>query len=346
MVLLHIGGALPSTMHLPISSEDTLHIYRYLCIHVLIADEQFLLLINVPIQDHTQQLEIYKVFNIVIPHGNFSACYNINCKYIGITYDKVKAMAILEQQLSICQKANGQFCSINAPLQPLANPPSCIIPIYTKNKARIEKGCSLQIRNGNSVNIPTPIAPNVWILTSAPTAHLSRGSTKIHQNRNTHPHYSTTTSMQHYITTFSSTTMLWNSGNNYQHIPQHRKPQHDEYIITRIQNIATTRGPLDGTQHHHLVNLPTVPIDQLYKHMVSRTRLITPFMSTDESVGNTPSIWTLFSHTGIYIMAIGSLIHEGLGIFCCYFFWCWPARLAHWPLQSGSLWHTIGGMMM
>ena len=40
-------------------------------------------------------------------------------------------------------------------------------------------------------------------------------------------------------------------------------------------------------------------------------------------------------------MAIGLLIPAGLGIFCCYFFWCWPARLAWWPLQSGSMWHTI-----
>ena len=45
---------LPSTTHLPISPEDALHFYRYLYTHILIKDEQFLLLIDVPIQDHTQ----------------------------------------------------------------------------------------------------------------------------------------------------------------------------------------------------------------------------------------------------------------------------------------------------
>ena len=34
----HIEETLPSTMHLPVSSEDTLHFYRYLCAHVLIAN--------------------------------------------------------------------------------------------------------------------------------------------------------------------------------------------------------------------------------------------------------------------------------------------------------------------
>ena len=171
-MLLHIVETLPLTMHLPVSSEDTLHFYRYLCTHVLIADEQFLLLIDVPIQDCTQQLEIYEVFNLIIPHGNFSACYNINNRYLGIMYDETKAVEILEEQFNTCQKANGQFFSLNTPLQPLGNPPTCIAALYTKDKAGIKKRCSLQIRKANSVSIPTTIAPNVWILTSAPTAVL------------------------------------------------------------------------------------------------------------------------------------------------------------------------------
>ena len=48
-MLSHIEETLPSTLHLPVSSEDTLHFYRYLHMHVLIANKQFLLLIDVPI---------------------------------------------------------------------------------------------------------------------------------------------------------------------------------------------------------------------------------------------------------------------------------------------------------
>ena len=62
-MLIHIKAELPSTMHLPVSSEDTLHLYRYLCTHILVAEELFLLLIDEPIQDQTQQLKIYQVFN-------------------------------------------------------------------------------------------------------------------------------------------------------------------------------------------------------------------------------------------------------------------------------------------
>ena len=39
--------------------------------------------------------------------------------------------------------------------------------------------------------------------------------------------------------------------------------------------------------------------------------------------------------------SIGSLIPIGIGLFCCYFFWCQPARLACQPLQPGNMQYTI-----
>ena len=93
-MLSHIEETLPSTLHLPVSSEDTLHFYQYLHTHVLISNKQFLLLINVPIQDRSHQLPIYKFFTLNIPHGNFTACYDINIQYLRITQDETMAVEI------------------------------------------------------------------------------------------------------------------------------------------------------------------------------------------------------------------------------------------------------------
>ena len=46
----------------------------------------------------------------------------------------------------------------------------------------------------------------------------------------------------------------------------------------------------------------SIPIEKLYKQMVSSNRPINPFMSTDESIGEIVSIWTLFSHAGYYYL--------------------------------------------
>ena len=40
-MLQHIADTLRPTLHLPISPEDTIHFYRYLCTHVLIENKQF-----------------------------------------------------------------------------------------------------------------------------------------------------------------------------------------------------------------------------------------------------------------------------------------------------------------
>ena len=94
-------------------------------------------------------------------------------------------------------------------------------------------------------------------------------------------------------------------------------------------------------QLQHLASIPSVPVDQLYRHIINGIQHITPFTSPEESTGDTALIWTMFSHRGVYIMAIGSLIPAGLGIFCCYFFWCQPARLVCQPLQPGTMQYTI-----
>ena len=86
-MLQHIADILPPTLHLPILPEDTLHFYRYPCTHVLIENKQFLLLIDIPIQDRAHQITVHQVFTLDIPHGNYSACYDINTRYFRVTTD-------------------------------------------------------------------------------------------------------------------------------------------------------------------------------------------------------------------------------------------------------------------
>ena len=134
-MLSHIEKSLLTTMYLPVLSEDTLHFYRYLCTHVCIANRQFLLLIDVPIQDKTQQISIYRIFTLDILHGNFTACYEIDTKCLGITQDKTMAVEILDKQYCTCKEANGQFCSNYTPFQPLANsrmPPALLLDAHYK----------------------------------------------------------------------------------------------------------------------------------------------------------------------------------------------------------------------
>ena len=98
-----------------------------------------MVLINVPIQDCAQQIEVYEVLNLDIPHRNFSAQYDILNKYLGITLIETSTIEISEDQFKTCQKANRQFCALITPLLPLATPPTCISALYAKDKDSIKK---------------------------------------------------------------------------------------------------------------------------------------------------------------------------------------------------------------
>ena len=105
-MLKHIADTLPPTLHLPISPEDTLHFYRYLHTHILIENKQFLLLIDVPIQDRSLQITIHEVLTLDIPQGNYSTCYGVDTKYLGITKDATMVVELSTTQFQACQEAN------------------------------------------------------------------------------------------------------------------------------------------------------------------------------------------------------------------------------------------------
>ena len=184
--------------------------------------------------------------------------------------------------------------------------------------------------------MPSQIAPNVWILTmplSAPASTITlicpgKATTFIKVEK---PIHILT------IPTAHSATL-----SNFHLPPRYKTPHFEVNICLDIANLHMTnissldfcvwqhlRDYRNETQLQHLTTIPSIPANKIYQHMINGTQHITPFNTADESTGDTDSIWTLFSYTEINVMAIGLLVPAELGIFCCYFFWCGPARLVH-----------------
>ena len=333
-MLQHIADTLPPTLHLPISPEDTLHFYRYLHTHVLIENKQFLLLIDVPIQDRSCQITIHQILTLDIPHGNYSAHYDVHTKYFGVTKDVTMAVELSTTQFQACQHANGQFCSISTPFQLLANPPTCIAALYAKSKTGIASKCSLQICKTTTTNLPTQIAPDVWILTTLATAPINTMTLIcLEKPMETIP-------IQEPIHILKLPMACSATSSNFYLPPRYETPTLDINISLNManlhmlnisaqnfhiwQHLGSNRSDM---QLQHLTTIPSIPVHKIYQHLLNSTMPVMPFNT--ESSGNTDSLWTLFTHPGIYVSAIGSLIPVGIGLFCCYFFWCQPARLAH-----------------
>ena len=207
------------------------------------------------------------------------------------------AVEISQHQFCIYQEANGQFCNVYAPLQPLANLPSCITALYARNTVTISTRCSLQIRKTQSISIPSQIAPNVWILTSAPSTVTTTitlicpGETMrfITVKKPIHilklpPTCSATSPHFHLPLQYDHPTLAVKISLNMAKLNMVNISSLDFCIWQHLKDHR------NETQLYYMSSIPLVPIAKLYKHMVSGIKHIMPFTSPNESINDTESI--------------------------------------------------------
>ena len=253
--------------------------------------KQFLLLIDLPIQDRAHQITIQQIFSLDIPHRNYLTHYDINTRYFRVTKDATMGVELSTAQFQICQQANGQFCHISTPFQPLANPPTCIAALYAKSRASIDSKFSLQLCKTTTTTLPTQITA-----CSATSAHFYLP-----------PRYETPVLNVNVSLDMANLKMINITALHF-HIWQH---------------LGNNQSDI---QLQHLATIPSILVHKIYQHLLNSTMQLTPFNT--EPSEDTDSLWNVFSHPGIYVSALGLLIPVGIGLFCCYFFWCQPARLA------------------
>ena len=294
--------------------------------------KHFLLLIDIPIQDRTCQITIHQVFTLDIPHRKYSAHYDINTKYFGVTKDATMGLELSTAQFQTCQNANGQFCHISTPFQPLANPPTCIAALYTKSKASITSKCSLQLCKMTTTAPPTQITPDVWILTTPAMAPVNT-ITLICPEKPME-----TIAIQQPLHVLKLPTVCSATSAHFYLPPRYETPVLNVNISLNMANFLTVNitalhfhvwqhlgNNHSDTQLQHLATIPSILVHKFYQHLLNSTLQLTTFnMKPSE---DTDALWSLFTQPGIYISALGLLIPVGIRLFCCYFFWCQPARL-------------------
>ena len=296
------------------------------------------MLIDIPIQDRACQITIHEVFTLDIPHGNYSAHYDIKTRYFRVTKDATMGLELSTAQFLTFQQANRQFCHISTPFQPLANPPMCIAALYAKSKASITSKCSLQQCKTTTTALPTQITPEVWILT-----------TPVNMITLIFPEKPMETITIQQLLHLLKLPMACSATSAHFYLPpRYETPVLNVNVSLNMANLQTVHitalhfciwqhlgNNRSDTQLQHLVTIPSILVHKVYQHLLNSTLQLTPFNT--KSSEDKDTLWSLFTHPGIYVSALGLLIPVGIGLFCCYFFWCQPARLACQLLQSGNM---------
>ena len=88
-----------------------------------------------------------------------------------------------------------------------------------------------------------------------------------------------------------------------------------------------------------LVDVPKVPISQLYKYMIGQKEPILPF-EINSNIEERPSLtWKVQTHPWTNIGTIGMILC--LGVYCFRNFWFRPATPRHWPYSPLLLQHAV-----
>ena len=202
----------------------------------------------------------------------------------------------------------------------------------------ITSKCSLQIHKASATNLPTQIAPDVWILTTQVAAPANT-MTLICPGKTME-----TIPIQKPIHILKLPTACSVTSPDFYLPPRYETPTLDVNISLNMaklhminilaqdvciwKHLGSNRSDM---QLQHLTTIPLIPVHKIYQHLLNNTLPVIPFDT--ESMENTDSIWTLFAHLGICISAIGLLIPVGIGLFCCYF-WI-PTYKTSWESWPG-----------
>ena len=259
--------------------------------------------------------------------GNYSAHYDINTRYFGVTKDATIGLELSTAQFQTCQQANGQFCYISTLFQPLANPPTCIAALYAKSKASITSKCSLQLCKTTTTTLPTQIMPDVWILTTPAMASVNTISQICPEKP------METIAIRQLLHVLKLPTACSATSTHFYLPPRYETLVLNVNVSLDMANLQTVNitalcfhvwqhlgNNHSNTQLQHLATIPSIPVHKVYQHLLNSTLQLTPFNMKPSKDMDT--LWSLFTHPGIYILALGLLIPVGIGLFCCYFFWC------------------------
>ena len=208
-------------------------------------------------------------------------------------------------QFRVCQEANSQYCSINSPFQPFANPPSCKAALYAKSTVDITSKCSLQIWKASGINLPTQIAPDVWILTTPPAAPVNT-LTLIYPQKAID-----TTIIQKPVHILKLPMACSATSSNFYLPPGYETLNLDVNISINTaslhminilaqdfciwQHLGSNRSEV---QIQHLTTIPSIPVHKIYQHVLNNIPPIMPFDMDEESTEHTNLIWTLFHIQG------------------------------------------------
>ena len=115
----------------------------------IVLQDYLLLILTVPLVDHSLQMNLYKVHNLPMLHPtlNVHAQYELEGTYIVTLMEGMFISLPTALDVKLCLVTNGHLCMFDKALYPVEHINWCIYPLFINDQNWIRKDCLLKTLN-------------------------------------------------------------------------------------------------------------------------------------------------------------------------------------------------------
>ena len=178
-LLREIDRKLPSSLQLPVDPEKNLWLfYRLMTAKTVFDDDRMLMIIDIPLVNFLQRLQIYKIYNLPIAHPemyindtspktskHITALYEVETNVIGIDTSRSNYVLLHKEEAKACIESNSKFCQITSPTYPINVNKFCVMALFTGKN--VKDLCKAKVRPNSILPMAEHIKNGLWLVSTA-----------------------------------------------------------------------------------------------------------------------------------------------------------------------------------
>ena len=169
-ILHKIIEDIKSNVRLKLCEDPETNIWSYygtVRLTPIVLQDYLMLILTVPLVDHSLQMNLYKVPNLPMLHPtlNVHAQYKLEGTYLMTLMEGMFILLPTALDVKLCLVTNGHLCMFDQALYPVEHTSWCIYALFINDKNRIRKDCLLKTLN-QTTNLAYSLDGYLWVVSA------------------------------------------------------------------------------------------------------------------------------------------------------------------------------------
>ena len=175
-ILHKIEDDIKSNARLKLCEDPEINIWSYygtVKLTPIVLQDYLMLILTVPLVDHSLQMNLYKVHNLPMLHPtlNMHAQYELEGPYLATMMDGMFISLPTALDIRLCLMTNGHLCMFDQALYPVYNTNWCTYALFINDMNKIKKNCIIKTLN-RTTNLAYSLDGYLWAISALASEKL------------------------------------------------------------------------------------------------------------------------------------------------------------------------------